>query len=124
MSNVVLFPKEKLGSPPQTMEEVQDTVEMVRHVHVEETMQILVGTIFDNLALSGFNFTPEDDSYTKDVALAFESLKSMLYKYHGMDYPIQDIAEKSFALQQDGTVILLTSEDTETLENEPVEEET
>lgn len=112
MTNVVQFPKEKRGSPPQTMEEVQDTVELVRHVHVEETMQILAGSIFDNLALSGFNFTPDDDSYTKDVALAFEALKSMLYKYHGMDYPIQDIAEKHFALQQDGTVLLLNDEKT------------
>jgi hypothetical protein len=112
MTNVVFFPKEKRGSPPQTMEEVQDTVEMVRHVHVEETMQILAGSIFDNLALSGFNFNPDDDFYTKDVALAFEALKSMLYKYHGMEYPIQDIAEKNFALQKDGTVVLLTDDET------------
>lgn len=117
MSNVVIFPREKRGSPPQTMEEVQDSVETVRHVHVEETMQILIGSIFDNLALTGFNFTPEDDFYTKDVALAFEALKSMLYKYHGIDYPIQDIAEKYFALQQDGTVVFMN-------DNNPMEEET
>lgn len=106
MSNVVQFPKEKRGGgPPQNIEEVQSNIETIRHIHVEETVSLLAGLIFDNLILAGFNFDPDNDAYTKDVALVFESLKSMLYKYHKMDYPIQKIADEVFTLQQDGTVL-------------------
>lgn len=111
MSNVVQFPKEKKGSPPQTLEEVHDNMEIVRHVHVDETMSLLTNVIFDNLALSGFNFTPEDESYVKDVALAFEALTSMLYKYHRMDYRLQGVADELFTLQDDGTVIFSGNDD-------------
>jgi len=110
MSNVVQFPKEKRGGPPQNLEEVQSNIEAVRQLHVEETVSLLAGVIFDNLALAGFNFTPENDSYTKDVALAFEALKSMLYKYHGMDYPMQNVADEIFSLQDNGNVIFNKSE--------------
>lgn len=105
MTNVVLFPKEKRGTPPQTMEEVHENLEAVRHIHVEETLQLLTGVIFDNLSMAGFNFVPEDESYLKDVALTFEAMKSMLYKYHGIDYPMQEFAENIFSLQDDGTVV-------------------
>lgn len=87
------------------MDEVHDNLENVRHVHVDETMGIIAEVIFDHLSLSGFNFTPEDDSYVKDVALAFEAITSMLYKYHSIDYPLQIVADQLFTLQPDGSVI-------------------
>lgn len=120
MSNVVQFPKEKRGSPPQSMDEVHDNLENVRHVHVDETMAIIAEVIFDNLSLSGFNFTPEDETYVKDVALAFEAITSMLYKYHSMDYPLQIVADQLFTLQDDGTVIFsgMNDNDDETTEEE------
>ena len=120
MSNIVQFPREKRGSPPQSMDEVHDNLENVRHVHVDETMAIIAEVIFDNLSLSGFNFTPEDETYVKDVALAFEAITSMLYKYHSMDYPLQIVADQLFTLQPDGTVIFsgMNDNDDETTEEE------
>jgi hypothetical protein len=105
MSNIVQFPKEKKGSPPQSLDEVHDNLENIRHIHVDETVAIIAEVIFDHLSLSGFNFTPEDESYVKDVALAFEAITSMLYKYHSMDYPLQIVADELFTLRPDGTVI-------------------
>ena len=122
MSNIVQFPKEKRGSPPQSMDEVHDNLENVRHVHVDETMAIIAEVIFDNLAISGFNFTPEDETYVKDVALAFEAITSMLYKYHSMDYPLQIVADQLFTLQSDGTVIFSGMDDEET-DDETTEEQ-
>jgi len=122
MSNVVQFPKEKRGSPPQSMDEVHDNLENVRHVHVDETMAIIAEVIFDHLSLSGFNFTPEDDSYVKDVALAFEAITSMLYKYHSMDYPLQIVADQLFTLQPDGTVMFSGMNDEDT-DDETTEEQ-
>jgi hypothetical protein len=105
MSNIVQFPKEKRGSPPQSLDEVHDNLENIRHIHVDETVGIIAEVIFDHLSLSGFNFTPEDESYVKDVALAFEAITSMLYKYHSMQYPLQIVADELFTLRPDGTVI-------------------
>lgn len=103
--NVVQFPREKRGGPPQNLDEVKNNLETVRHIHVEETLSLLAGVMFDNLALAGFNFNPDDNSYTKDVALTFEAMKSMMYKYHNMEYPMQDIADELFTLQENGTVL-------------------
>jgi hypothetical protein len=104
------------------MDEVHDNLENVRHVHVDETMAIIAEVIFDNLSLSGFNFTPEDETYVKDVALAFEAITSMLYKYHSMDYPLQIVADQLFTLQSDGTVIFSGMDDEET-DDETTEEQ-
>ena len=110
MNNVVQFPKEKRGGPPQNLEEIQSNIDAVRQLHVEETVSLLAGVIFDNLSLAGFNFNPDNESYTKDVALTFEALKSMLYRYHGMHYPMQDVAEDIFILQEDGSVVFNNGE--------------
>lgn len=105
-NNVVQFPKEKRGGgPPQNLDEVKSNLETVRHIHVEETLAMLAGVMFDNLAVAGFNFDPDNTSYTKDVALTFEAMKSMMYKYHNMEYPMQGIADEVFTLQENGTVL-------------------
>lgn len=120
MDNVVQFPKAKKNSPPQNLEEVQSNLDAVRTLHVEETMAVLAGTMFDQLAVSGFDFDSEEEvpKDIKDVALVFESIRSLLMKQYGMEHPFQLLGDHMFEVQQNGTVLCSANSILKVLEKE------
>lgn len=105
--NIVPFPGVKRNTPPQNLEEVQSNLDAIRQIHVEETMSLIVGVIFDHLSLAGFNFDPDNEETIKDVALFLESLRSLLSKNNSVEHPFHRLADELFALQNNGTVICL-----------------
>lgn len=105
--NIVPFPGVKRNTPPQNLEEVQSNLDAIRQIHIEETMSLIVGVIFDHLSLAGFNFDPDEEETIKDVALFLESLRSLLAKYNSVHHAFHPLADELFALQNNGTVICL-----------------
>lgn len=105
--NVVPFPGVKRNTPPQNLEEVQSNLDVIRQIHIEETMNLMVSVIFDNLSLAGFNYDPDDEETIKDVALFLESLRSLLAKNNSVEHSFHKLADELFALQDNGTVICL-----------------
>lgn len=102
--NVIPFPRRRqsaLGeTAPQSMEEVEDTVDIVRQAHIQQTLEQVIPMLFDNLALAGFQ--PIDEMvFLKDGALIVEATRSFLNKVYGMSHPLQLIAENLF-VQIDG----------------------
>jgi hypothetical protein len=102
--NVIPFPRKRqspLGDmAPQSMEEVEDTVDVVRQAHIQQTLEQVIPMMFDNLALAGFQ--PIDEMvFLKDGALIVEAARSFLNKVYGMSHPLQLIAENLF-VQIDG----------------------
>lgn len=98
--NVIPFPKKVQASlglvvPPQNMEEVEETVDIVRQAHIQQTLEQVIPMLFDNLALAGFQ--PLDEmTFLKDGALIVESARSFLNKIYGMSHPLQLIADNLF----------------------------
>lgn len=98
--NVIPFPRKvqtSLGtvSPPQNMEEVEETVDIVRQAHIQQTLEQVIPMLFDNLALAGFQ--PVDEmTFLKDGALIVEAARSFLNKIYGMQHPLQLIADNLF----------------------------
>jgi hypothetical protein len=104
IDNVIPFPRKRqspLGEmAPQSMEEVEDTVDVVRQAHIQQTLEQVIPMLFDNLALAGFQ--PIDEMvFLKDGALIVEAARSFLNKIYGMSHPLQIIAENLF-VQLDG----------------------
>jgi polyhydroxyalkanoate synthesis regulator phasin len=104
IDNVIPFPRKRqsaLGEmAPQSMEEVEDTVDIVRQAHIQQTLEQVIPMLFDNLALAGFQ--PIDEMvFLKDGALIVEAARSFLNKVYGMSHPLQIIAENLF-VQIDG----------------------
>jgi hypothetical protein len=102
--NIIPFPRKRqspLGEmAPQSMEEVEDTVDVVRQAHIQQTLEQVIPMLFDNLALAGFQ--PIDEMiFLKDGALIVEAARSFLNKIYGMSHPLQIIAENLF-VQLDG----------------------
>jgi hypothetical protein len=97
--NVIPFPRKRqtaMGEmAPQSMEEVEETVDVVRQAHIQQALEQVIPMMFDNLALAGFQ--PADEMiFLKDGALIVEATRSFLNKIYGMSHPLQLIAENLF----------------------------
>lgn len=98
--NVIPFPRKSqvpLGvvTPPQSMEEVVETVDIVRQAHIQQTLEQVIPMMFDNFALAGFQ--PVDEmEFLKDGAFIVEAARSFLNKIYGTHHPLQLIADNLF----------------------------
>lgn len=104
IDNVIPFPRKRqspLGDmEPQSIEEVEDTIDVIRQAHIQQTLEQVIPMMFDNLALAGFQ--PIDEMvFLKDGALIVEAARSFLNKVYGMSHPLQIIADNLF-VQIDG----------------------
>ena len=94
MSNVIAFPRQKRDSPPQTMEELLETVETTRKEHVEYIMDEALSFVFGRVYDEGFDLGSED--CLKTTSMLVEAFRSAMYKSVGIDHPFHDIAESVF----------------------------
>lgn len=96
-NNVVTFPKGKTLTKDITLEDIQHNMDMMRHYHIQETIQNLVPMIFNQLDIAGFGLIEEDvDHDIKDGALIVEALRSLMLKHYDMHHPFQQVAEAIF----------------------------
>jgi hypothetical protein len=95
-NNVVSFPKTKIPSNmPTTIEEIEDNMEMIRQIHIQETIETVMPILFDQISIAGFPPENETDDM-KEGALIVEAVRSLLCKVYGVSHPFQDIAENIF----------------------------
>jgi hypothetical protein len=72
-------------------------MDMMRHYHIQETIQNLVPMIFNQLDIAGFGLIEDDvDLDVKDGALIVEALRSLMLKHYDMHHPFQQVAEAIF----------------------------
>lgn len=96
-NNVVSFPKGKSVSRDISLEDIQHNMDMMRHYHIQETIQNLVPLIFNQLDIAGFGLIEDDvDHDIKDGALIVESLRSLMLKHYEMHHPFQQVANAIF----------------------------
>ncbi len=103
--NVIPFPKKPNPNvvEPKTIEEVEESVDVVRQVHIQTTLEQVVPMLFENLALAGFQPVDEND-FMKDGSLVVEAIRSFLCKIYCTDHPLQAVAEHVFVLNPDGSL--------------------
>jgi len=105
-NNVVVFPKQKkisdnLANHPTTFEEIEENMDLIRQVHIQETIETVIPLLFDQLSIAGFQ-PAEEDGDVKEGALVIEAVRSLLLKSYGIDHPLQIIAEAVFTEDGDG----------------------
>lgn len=122
---VTLFPS-KEGSEskePTTVEEVKERHRNIRKFQADETADLCLAILLENVYMSGFFLNFKDsDNFTKDLALTVESIRSLLYKYHSIPHRLQAIADDTFVLADHNVVKYKDSEATVNI-NQPEEEE-
>lgn len=104
-NNVVLFPtRNNKYNGPQTIEEVDESMDMVKQFHIQETIETIIPSLFDQLHVAGFQ-PDEDDDILKHSAMVVESIRSLLCMLKGIDHPLQLIADNLFIQTSDGLAV-------------------
>ncbi len=94
MSNVVIFPKQKRDTPPQTIEELYENVEGTRKEHIEFLLDDVLAFVFQRCYDEGFDLG--QDECMKSTALLVESFRAGLYNTVGIQHPLQHVADSVF----------------------------
>ena len=110
MSNVIAFPKAKKDTPPQTMEELLESVELTRKEHIEFVMDEVLSFAFSRVYDEGFDLGKEE--CLKTTALLVESFRSALYNTVGLEHPFHPMAEDVFNIvDAEETVDIFSNEE-------------
>jgi hypothetical protein len=96
-NNIVSFPANVHQTPEITIEQIKKNKEVIRELHIEETLDIITPMLFEHIQMMGFNFQKKID-LSKDINLVVESISSLLYKYYQMDHPLQDVSDQFFVI--------------------------
>lgn len=93
-NNIIAFPKQKRNSPPQTMEELIESVEFVRKSHIDSLMDEIMSFYVYRAHEEGFIISNE--TCEKPNALAFDSLKASLYRSCNFDHSLHELADSIY----------------------------
>jgi hypothetical protein len=105
-NNVILFPtKNNKYNGPQTLEEVDETIDLVKQFHIQETIETIVPSLFDQLNIAGFLPDEDDEEILKHSAMVVESIRSLLCMVRGINHPLQLIADNLFVQTDDGLAV-------------------
>lgn len=93
MGEIVQFPKPKINSPAQSMDEVVSNIENIRREHIDQFLEIYMPILFQRAYDEGFDLTDEKCNYIN--SLFVESFRSALLMSIGIDHELQDFAKES-----------------------------
>jgi len=106
-SNVIPFPKERIVSPPQTMEDVAEHLDYFRMVHIQDSLETIIPILFNQINVIGFTDFPENDPVVERLgAMIIESIRAYLCYHHEVPHCFQDMATSMFACDSDGELQL------------------
>jgi hypothetical protein len=92
--NVIRFPKEKMNTPPQSLDDMIADMERMRHEHADEVASSMIPQLIGLFMANGIDV--DQHEYIKDVSMIVESTKSLLYKYMNIEHPFHDMVESVF----------------------------
>ena len=105
-NNIIIFPsKNTKYTGPQTLEEVDETIDLVKQFHIQETIETIVPPLFDQLNVAGFLPDEDDEEILKHSAMVVESIRSLLCMIRGINHPLQLIADNLFVQTDDGLAV-------------------
>ena len=102
--NVIKFPKSKLNSPPQSLEEMVADIDRLRRETADEMATSMIPQFIGIFMANGIDV--DQHEYIKDVSMIVESSKSLLYKYFNIEHPFHEMIESvfEFSYNDDETV--------------------
>jgi len=99
-NNVIIFPKQYNGPELPSLDEIVQNTDMMKHFHIQETINNLVPLIFTQLDIAGFEFEDEEETDSiesiKEGAFLVESLRALMCRHYGMYHPFQEIWNEVF----------------------------
>lgn len=105
--NIIPFPGIYKDHPPQTMEEVAEHLDYFRMAHIQDSLEMLIPALFNQINVIGFNSFSEDDPVVERLgAMIVESIRAYLCYHHEIPHCLQEMASNMFTCDTDGELIL------------------
>jgi hypothetical protein len=104
-NNVIQFPSFiKAQDKIPTNEVISTGINNIKVNHINETLEILIPLVFNNIDLSGFDVIGEEYNTLniKNGAMIIESIRSILCYHYGIHHPFQDLADGLFEQNEEG----------------------
>lgn len=103
-NNIVSFPTttELPYCPPKSLDEIKENIDLIRQVHVQQTLEILMESIFSQIYLAGFPVDNDDIPSQIEGAFIAESLRAVLLNLYDIHHPFQKLIKVSFNERKDG----------------------
>ena len=106
-NNVISFPKSRISQSPQSIEEIYNNLDLLKRLHVDETMLLISSMLLEQLAIVGFDYQQDDENFAaKETVFFFEALQALLMKKYGMDHPFHHLAYKIMLTNEDKTITM------------------
>ena len=88
-SKVLFFPKDKLETAPQSLEEVISKIDENQREAVKAALDEVVPDLLNHLG--SFNLYIEDE---KDVGMVLEAIKSGVFRTMNIEHGLQDVTDR------------------------------
>lgn len=96
MGEIVQFPKAKLNTPLQSLDEMFSSIEQSRREYIENFLDTYMPILFQRAYDEGFDLTTEKCNYIN--SLFVESFRSALLMSVDIEHELQTFAEESMKL--------------------------
>ena len=104
-NNVIAFPKFRNSTTPPSVEEIYTNLNVLKQLHVDETMYLVSTMLLEQLAIAGFDYSAEDEGFAaKETIFFLEALQALLMKKYDLTHPFHEIANKLFMTNDDKTI--------------------
>ena len=106
-AKIIPFPIERINSPPNTMEEAKENVEYYRICHVQDSLETIIPTLFNQLSVIGFNNFEDNDPLAEKLgALIVEALRSYMLYHHDIDHSFHELSDGMFKCDEYGELVI------------------
>ncbi len=95
--NVIIFPKMKKDSPPQTIEEMDKKIKDYKVDYSMEFCERLVNHVLNEMVRDGVDFENRAMEFVPHITLVMESLLSLHLKTNDIEHPLQEMAVEMFS---------------------------
>ena len=105
--NVIAFPTTpRPSNVPPNVEEIYGNLNILKQLHVDETMYLVSTMLLEQLAIAGFDYTSaENEGFAaKETIFFLEALQALLMKKYDLNHPFHEIANKIFMTNDDKTI--------------------
>jgi hypothetical protein len=103
--NVVLFPKIKKDTPPQTIEEMDKKIKDYKVDYSIEFCERLVNYILNEMIRDGVDFENRSIEFVPHITMIMESLLSLHLKANNIEHPLQEMSEEMFSDDEENETV-------------------
>ena len=89
--NIVLFPKQKQDSPPQTVEDIKSSVAKKQNEIAEDIALGTISKVILEVSRQGFDVFKDSEVLAYDLAIVAEGIKSVILRSCNIEHPFQKL---------------------------------